>query len=52
MQTFQVFKTWKVWQEIADNRSAGFACMDVGKGREQERKLRLQAQAEHALPLK
>jgi hypothetical protein len=35
----------------SDNRSAGFAYRDVGKGREQERKLCLQAQAKLALPL-
>ncbi|MDD1633221.1 MAG: hypothetical protein LUP91_13580, partial [Methylococcaceae bacterium] len=37
--------------KITCDRSAGFACMDVGEGRKQERKLRLQAQAKLALPL-
>jgi len=41
----------KAAQAFADSWSAGFAYMDVGKGREQERKLRLQAQAKLALPL-
>ena len=38
-------------RHVANSRSAGFTYRDVGKGREQERKLRLHAQAELALPL-